>query len=446
MPNQTRQKACDMMVESIQTDPMLIIALLLQLTGLTFSVIVDAYLRKGQKKVMLIIALLSFILIAQNAADYLMEVNAVLPYVRTITAIIGYSIRPMIIVMFFYVIDSNVNKRWAWYLIILNTLIHLTALFSNICFQIGEDNGFYRGPLGFSCHVISGILLLHLFILSVNQYQHERKLEEWIPFLNLLLVTGAVIMDSFIDSRQRMTTYLTVSIVNCSLFYYIWLHLQFVRAHEQSLKAEQRIQIMMTQIQPHFLYNTISTIKVLCHKDPDKAANIATKFGVYLRQNLDSLGLTGQIPFPTELEHTKMYTDIEMVRFPHIQVEYDINDSDFSLPPLTMQPMVENAIRHGVRIREEGIVRVITKQNTGCHEIVIQDNGLGFDAAQTENDDSSHIGIRNVRERLQTMCGGSLTIDSHIGTGTTVTIRIPIKDESSGAASHTAPERKRVKK
>lgn len=245
--------------------------------------------------------------------------------------------------------------------------------------------------------------------------------------LNLLLLTAAVIMDSFINVHQHIVTYLTISIVNSSLFYYIWLHLQFVRAYEQSLKAEQRIQIMMTQIQPHFLFNTISTFKALCRKDPEKAAEVATKLGVYLRQNLDSLGMTGQIPFLTELEHTKMYTDIEMVRFPHIRVEYDINDSDFSLPPLTIQPMVENAIRHGVRIRAEGIVRVITRQHSDCHEIVIQDNGLGFDAAQIENDGSNHIGIRNVRERLEAICRGSLTIDSHIGTGTTVTIRIPIQ-------------------
>lgn len=411
----------------MKSDAMLIIALLLQLIGLAFSVMVDAYLRRGQKFVMLTIVFLTIILIGQNIADYLIEINGAIPYIRTIIAIIGYSVRPMIAMMFFYVIDSNVKKRWAWYLIVLNISIHLTTFFSDICFFISSDNGFYRGPLGFTCHIISAILLVNLFVLSLKHFRNDKKLEEWIPLLNLLLLTAAVIMDSFINVHQHIVTYLTISIVNSSLFYYIWLHLQFVRAYEQSLKAEQRIQIMMTQIQPHFLFNTISTFKALCRKDPEKAAEVATKLGVYLRQNLDSLGMTGQIPFLTELEHTKMYTDIEMVRFPHIRVEYDINDSDFSLPPLTIQPMVENAIRHGVRIRAEGIVRVITRQHSDCHEIVIQDNGLGFDAAQIENDGSNHIGIRNVRERLEAICRGSLTIDSHIGTGTTVTIRIPIQ-------------------
>ena len=189
----------------------------------------------------------------------------------------------------------------------------------------------------------------------------------------------------------------------------------------------QRIQIMMTQIQPHFIYNTISTIKVLCRKDPDKAADMATKFGVYLRQNLDSMGMTEKIPVQTELEHTQIYTDIEMVRFSNIKVEYDISDSDFSLPPLTIQPMVENAIRHGVRIRKEGIVRVIVKRDMNYHVICIQDNGQGFDPNEVETDGGNHIGIRNVRERIESMCKGTLMIDSQIGIGTTVTIHIPIE-------------------
>ena len=113
----------------MKSDAMLIIALLLQLIGLAFSVMVDAYLRRGQKFVMLTIVFLTIILIGQNIADYLIEINGAIPYIRTIIAIIGYSVRPMIAVMFFYVIDSNVKKRWAWYLIVLNISIHLTTFF-----------------------------------------------------------------------------------------------------------------------------------------------------------------------------------------------------------------------------------------------------------------------------------------------------------------------------
>ena len=170
-------------------------------------------------------------------------------------------------------------------------------------------------------------------------------------------------MDFTVIFDEQPLSFLTMAIVISCLFYYIWLHLQFVREHEDDLKAKQRIQIMRTQIQPHFLYNTIATFKALCRKNPEQAAEVADKFGAYLRQNLNSLDMPGRIPFEKELQHTKLYAEIEMVRFDNIRVEYDIQDSDFTLPPLTLQPMVENAIRHGVRIRKDGMVRVLTQKN-----------------------------------------------------------------------------------
>jgi hypothetical protein len=129
------------------------------------------------------------------------------------------------------------------------------------------------------------------------------------------------------------------------------------------------------------------------------------RLSAYLRQNLDSLGQPECIPFAKELEHTRIYTDIEQVRFDTIRVEYDVGDRDFSLPPLTLQPLVENAIRHGVRIREQGIVRIATRRTADCHEILVEDNGAGFDVESLEKSDDNHIGIRNVRERLEKMCG-----------------------------------------
>ena len=114
-----------------------------------------------------------------------------------------------------------------------------------------------------------------------------------------------------------------------------------------------------------------------------------------------------------------------MVRFDNIRVEYDIEDSDFTLPPLTLQPMVENAIRHGVRVREQGVVQVHTSKTVSGHQIVIRDNGIGFDLKEAPSQPGQHLGIQNVRERIESMCGGTLTIESTEGAGTVVTITIP---------------------
>ena len=131
------------------------------------------------------------------------------------------------------------------------------------------------------------------------------------------------------------------------------------------------------------------------------------------------------IAFEKELEHTRTYADIERVRFPNIRVEYRIEDSGFSVPPLSLQPIVENAIRHGVRIREEGLVRVEVRKIGGGHEIVVSDNGVGFDVQTLGQNEGTHIGLKNVQERIMTMCGGSVEVESRLDEGTRVTIRIP---------------------
>ena len=126
-----------------------------------------------------------------------------------------------------------------------------------------------------------------------------------------------------------------------------------------------------------------------------------------------------------ELEHTRVYTEIEALRFPNVHVEYEIRDTGFSLPALTIQPLVENAIRHGVRIREDGRVRIQTRDAEDFHEITITDNGIGFDALSAENANDAHIGLSNVKERLAAQCGSSMEIVSEADHGTTITIRIP---------------------
>jgi sensor histidine kinase YesM len=106
-------------------------------------------------------------------------------------------------------------------------------------------------------------------------------------------------------------------------------------------------------------------------------------------------------------------------------VEYKIQDTGFSVPSLTIQPLVENAIRHGVRIREDGRVEVRTRAAEAFHEITITDNGIGFDLQSAERASGDHIGLKNVQERVAAQCGGSMEIVSQIGSGTTITIRIP---------------------
>lgn len=410
---------------------LLLMPLGLQLFGLSFAVLTDRYLQKKQRGDLLLIAGLVLCLVVQNLLESALSQGTQI-FGRTLAAIAGYSIRPLILLLFLYIVSPQSSHRLSWLLVGLNFAIHLTALFSPLCFTITAENSFARGPLGYTCHLVSLLLLLELLCDTVRAYGGEKKHGLWIPLFNAGLIIASIAADSFVCADLPVA-FLTVAMVSCCVFYYIWLHQQFVRRHERDLMAEQRIQIMMTQIQPHFLYNTLSTIQVLCSVDPQQAAEITGKFSVYLRQNLNSLEFPGMTTFEKELEHTRTYADIERVRFPNIRVEYEIEDSGFSLPPLTVQPIVENAIRHGVRIREEGIIRVSARQTEGGHEVVIADNGVGFDVAAAAQNEGTHIGLKNVQERIETMCGGSVTVDSRLGEGTTVTLFIPEREKEERA-------------
>ena len=190
---------------------------------------------------------------------------------------------------------------------------------------------------------------------------------------------------------------------------------------------ESKISIMLSQIQPHFLYNTLNSIYQLCETNPMLARTMVNSFAEYLRNNLSSLDEPGLIAFKTELEHVKTYLEIEKIRFDDtLEIEYDIQCVDFQLPVLTVQPIVENAVKHGTsRKRGGGKVTISTREDDEFYIVTVSDTGCGFDPAVRKDDGKKHVGIENVRQRLSNMCGGVLTIESEIGVGTVVNIRIP---------------------
>ena len=198
------------------------------------------------------------------------------------------------------------------------------------------------------------------------------------------------------------------------------------RAMELKLQ-ESQISIMLSQIQPHFLYNTLNSIYQLCETNPMRARSLVNSFSEYLRNNLSSLEESGLIPFATELSHVNTYLDIEKVRFEDtLDIEYDIKCVDFCLPVLTVQPIVENAVKHGTsKKRGGGTVKISTGEDKENYIITVSDTGCGFDSTKPKDDGKRHVGIENVRQRLANMCSGTLTIESTVGVGTLATIIIP---------------------
>ena len=203
-----------------------------------------------------------------------------------------------------------------------------------------------------------------------------------------------------------------------------------LEAEQQLLKQElqeNRISIMLSQMKPHFIFNTLNTIYHLCDIDPEKAKSTIKSFSTYLRNNINNLDQSEMIYFDQELSFINAYLDIEKVRFDdELLIFYDIGASNFKLPVLTVQPIVENAVKHGTS-KKEGVshLYISTREKDAFYEIEIRDTGVGFDTSAHHNDGHKHIGIVNVRQRLETLCNGILTVESTLGVGTTVIIKIP---------------------
>ena len=283
-----------------------------------------------------------------------------------------------------------------------------------------------------------------------NHYSHGPLYPAYLAvcFGTILFIIGQFILYGRLFKRQNRASLYTImflvivaiilqEIPNGSRTIYIGMTfgavLMFIHYTEYSqLKAdqtmdEQRIKLMLSQIKPHFLYNTLGAIEALCERDPQTAKMVTRKFSKYLRGNMSSLGEENLILFDQELQHTQLYLELEQIRFGEaLQVRYEINARGFLIPSLTLEPIAENAVKHGIRMNPDGrgTVRIRTGELADEYELQVIDDGPGYNP-KTAPEDEEHIGIKNVRDRLEAICGGTLAIHSGPEGGTVVTIRLP---------------------
>lgn len=285
--------------------------------------------------------------------------------------------------------------------------------------------------------VIVCILLFGTLIFLIIEYKRYNDIST-----KLLLISGIIL--GVCSAAEAINFYIThvYWIVLFQLGMFIFTVIQFFimmnNAKQNILKAKRtemlekevvkmKTDIMLSQIQPHFIFNALLAIKQLCCTVPEKAADAVDHFALFLRNDLDSIGSDECIIFDKELNHVKNYLYLEKLRYEeNLKIVYDINAENFMIPPLTLQPIVENAVRYGIKgKRQGGTVTISTNENDTEVLIKVHDNGSGFDVNQPPNDGRKHIGIENVRNRLATQCGGRLIIKSEKNIGTFATIIIP---------------------
>lgn len=304
-----------------------------------------------------------------------------------------------------------------------------------ITFQILNVVQLYETqPIFYSVSLV--MVFLTAIIMLHDAFKHN-NLEAKIFLLTIFPAVAGGALDilnyfvSFVEYRLIFGTGLFISLT-LQVVHIVFLLRQNHLAVKQKIIMENeltdsRISVMLSQIQPHFLYNTLSAIQMLCRKDPSLAEETIVEFTRYLRGNIDALSINALIPFDKELDHLKNYLAIEKKRFgKRLNVVYDINTTNFSIPALTVQPIVENAVQYGVTACEKGgTVTVHTHETEHDIIITVSDDGTGFDTSTIKKDGRQHVGVENVTKRLAAMCGGTLKVISQPNVGTTITLEIP---------------------
>lgn len=213
--------------------------------------------------------------------------------------------------------------------------------------------------------------------------------------------------------------------------------MKFFEKGEKRASASFSIKAAEGQMQPHFLYNTLGTIQEIVLSDPVYASELIGDFSIHLRSCIRAMANDAPLPFDQELANIKAYVNIEKMRFgDKLNVLYNIRFRDFFILPFSVQPLVENAIRHGIYERGEqgGLVVIQTEKKEDTVQITVEDNGVGFDVEKFQTDLSEgrqdSTGLKNVIFRLDKMMHAKVKIESEVGIGTTVIITVPDKENT----------------
>ncbi len=271
---------------------------------------------------------------------------------------------------------------------------------------------------------------------------HNRFLP--ITLISLFLIIAIILLESLhfyqLDNlpfdASLLTRLIAVAVIAIeSSIYVYYLRLEVKRRDKIGEENRNlRIQMFSDQIKPHFILNTVGAIRTLIKTDGDRASELLYEFSKYIRSNLEERDYTKPIPFLEELDYIETYLKLEKARFgDRINVEYDIGTDAFWVLPLTVQPFVENAIKHGLfPLPDGGTLKISTQQLFNRVRIIIEDNGVGFDMSDLHDivETKKSIGMKSSIMRIEKEMSGKVVVESSRDQGTSgtkVSIEIPIR-------------------
>lgn len=341
----------------------------------------------------------------------------------------GYLLSLIFTLYIIYCVDKTRSRKklriviFAFFFV--QVLLLIISQFTNMYYYFDSSNVYTRGDYFWLSQIVGIVSIIINVVIIVKNHKKLSKKEKNALGIYLLLPAVAITIQMFYYGL--FLTLFAEIIAAFAMFMFILEDQTEKYCEKERENSDMRVAIMMSQIQPHFLYNTLTSIYCLCDKDARAAKQAISQFSTYLRGNLESIRRETPILFDDELKHVESYLALEKMRFEdELDVVYDIQARNFFVPALTVQPLVENAVKYGVGDAiDGGTVKISSRELPECYEIDISDDGVGFNPDDIVNDGEFHIGIENVRSRLELMCKGTLEIQSELGKGTTVIVKIP---------------------
>lgn len=406
-------------------------AFALVITLIVFSACAGEFSNKKiEKKHFLFMQISVAVALISDMIGWLSEGNTSLSVMTLISNTVASCACQIVIITFMaYLISSlYANSRVGssllrifFVLCVLSILFCIGNAFCGYAFFVNEEGHYVRSEnrmMGIVYLLFPILSFLTVILMSIFA-KSSAKINRISFIIYTLFPAIGVIIDYAVHGISLTYAGFTVSI----LVIYTSIYL----TGKRQLEA-QRNALMLSQINPHFIYNTLSTIASMCDTSPKQAKYLTIDFAQYLRRNISSLSGEELIPFEQEMEHVACYLKIEKARFrERLNLIYSIQCKNLNIPPLTVQPLVENAVKHGITKKANGgTVKISTFEEDGNYVIEIIDDGVGFDAENTE----MHVGIENARSRVAALCKGDITVKSRTDVGTRVTVKIPKKKEN----------------
>lgn len=355
------------------------------------------------------------------------------------TAVLKYTFNPLIICLEVVVLASKPFERL---LILLPAVVNafmmliLPVISDFVVVRYDKNNAFHATGWRLTPYIISVfylVLWLVYTFINFRKYKDNRS----IVTVFIIVITPLTMYLEFENLLIDLIDEITIIDIYLYYFYLATVYQHIV--NEEMLKKERelarvKVKLLQEQISPHFIYNALTIIKSLIWEDPKAASSAIDDFSTYLRQNVNTLKHTeDMIPFSKELEHIKALQRLDEAGKGRLtNVIYEIEEDNFRLPPLTIEPLFENALLHGIsKRRKDGFIRINSCSDDNNYIIQVTDNGKGFDP----NAGTQGVGIENIRTRLEYFCGGTLELQSG-DSGTTATVYIPKKAQEAAHEDH----------